>query len=282
MVRMYLALNGVLVSGRVKWPEFAKLAAQTGYLGTDVMLGDAMKDGAEKTRAMLKGLGVRPAVADFPVEFRKDDATFRAGLDKLDEQAKFMADLGCPRMFTYILSSSDTPKDQLRRLYKQRFTECARVLARHNVRLGLEFLGPLHIRKAMAYEFIWRMGDMLEFAKECGPNIGLQLDVWHWYWAGATLADIEKAGVERIVHVHFNDAAAMPPDHVRDNERLMPGDGVINLVGFLQTLQKIGYHDALSIEVFGKFVQAMTPQEAARIGLRKARAVFAKAGVKES
>src|SRR5580658_1202274 len=55
--RMYLALNGVLVSGRVKWPEFAKLAARTGYLGTDVMLADAMKDGVEKTRELLAGLG---------------------------------------------------------------------------------------------------------------------------------------------------------------------------------------------------------------------------------
>lgn len=279
---MYLALNGVLVSGRLKWPEFAKLAAQTGYVGTDLMLADAMKEGVEPTRALLAGLGVRPAVADFSVEFRKDEKTFRAGLEKLDEQAQFLSKLGCPRMFTWIMSSSDQPRDELRRIYKQRFTECSRILARHGVRLGLEFLGPLHIRKAMAYEFIWRMGDMLEFAKECGPNIGLQLDAWHWYWAGATLDDIVKAGVDRIVHVHFDDAAAMPADHVRDNERLMPGDGVIDLVGFLQTLEKIGYHDALSIEIFGKFVQAMTPQEAARVGLEKSRAVFAKAGLKES
>jgi len=279
--RMYLALNGVLVSGRVKWPEFAKLAARTGYLGTDVMLGDAMKEGVEKTRALLTGLDVRPAVADFPVEFRKDEATFRAGLDNLDASAKFMAGIGCPRMFTWIMSSSDTPRDELRRLYKQRFTESARILQRSGVRLGLEFLGPLHIRKQMAYEFIWRMGDMLEFAKECGPNVGLNLDAWHWYHAGATIDDILNAGVERIVHVHFDDAAAMPPEHVRDNERLMPGDGVIDLVGFLHALSKIGYRDALSIEIFGKFVQAMTPEQAARTGLEKARAVFAKAGLKE-
>jgi sugar phosphate isomerase/epimerase len=235
----------------------------------------------EKTRQLLTGLGVRPAVADFPVEFRKDEETFRAGLGNLEESAKFLAGLGCPRMFTWIMSSSDTPRDELRRIYKRRFTECAGILQRHGVRLGLEFLGPLHIRKAMAYEFIWRMNDMLEFAKECGPNVGLNLDAWHWYHAGATIDDILNAGAERIVHIHFDDAAAMPPEHVRDNERLMPGDGVINLVGFLQALAKIGYRDALSIEIFGKFVQAMTPEQAARTGLEKARAVFAKAGLKE-
>jgi sugar phosphate isomerase/epimerase len=54
------------------------------------------------------------------------------------------------------------------------------------------------------------------------------------------------------VHVHFNDAAQLPPEEVRDNERLLPGEGVIDLKGFLQALKKIEYQDALSVEVFGR------------------------------
>ncbi len=190
-----------------------------------------------------------------------------------------MAALGCPRMITWIMSSTDTPKDELRRTYKKRFMDCAHILARSHGRLGLEFLGPLHIRKANKYEFIWKMNEMLEFTKECGPNVELLLDAWHWYHAGATTEDILKAGKNRIVHVHFDDSANLPPEQVRDDERLMPGDGVINLVGFLQALQKIGYQDALSIEIFGKAVRAMPPEEAARMGREKARAVFQKAGI---
>jgi sugar phosphate isomerase/epimerase len=279
---MYLALNGVLVGGRVPWPEFAQLGAKLGYKGVDVMLDPVLKAGLKPTKTLLEGLNIRPAVTDLPVEFRKDDATFQASLPKLEEAAPFMTALGCPRMITWIMSSSDTPKDELRRIYKKRFTDCAHILARSHGRLGLEFLGPLHIRKAGKYEFIWQMNDMLEFAKECGPNVGLLLDAWHWHHAGATTGDIVKAGRDRIVHIHFDDSANLPPEQVRDDERLMPGDGVINLVGFLQALQTIGYEDALSIEIFGKFVRAMPPEEAARIGLEKARAVFKKAGIVES
>jgi sugar phosphate isomerase/epimerase len=279
---MYLALNGVLVNGRVPWPEFAQLASKVGYLGTDVALGGAMKAGLKPTKELLNGLHLKPAVTDLPVEFRKDDAAFRESLPKLEEAAPFISALGCPRMITWILSSTDTPKDELRRTYKKRFTDCAHILARSHGRLGLEFLGPLHIRKAAKYEFIWQMNDMLEFAKECGPNVGLLLDAWHWHHAGATTDDIIKAGRDRIVHVHFDDAANLPPEQVRDDERLMPGDGVINLTGFLQALQKIGYSDALSIEIFGKNTRAMAPEEAARMGLEKARAVFEKAGIKEN
>jgi sugar phosphate isomerase/epimerase len=275
---MYLSLNSVLVNNRVPWPEFPKLAAEVGYPGTDVMLRPAMAAGAAATNELLSRLKLKPAAIDFPVEFRKDQATFEAGLAKLDDQAKFAADIHCPRMVTYILSSSSTPREELRRTYKQRFTASAQVLAKHNVRLGLEFLGPLHFRKQFPYEFIWRMNEMLAFAKECGPNVGLLLDSWHWYHAGATTDDIIAAGRDRIVHVHFNDAPNLPPDEIQDNKRLLPGEGVIPLVDFLHALQKIGYTDALSVEVFGR-LQDKPPEEAARMGLEAARSVFKRARI---
>lgn len=279
---MYFSLNPTLVANRVPWPEFAKLAGRVGYRGVDVALDEAMASGLAAARSLLKTARVRPAVINFPADFRKGDEEFRASLPKLEEAAPFAAAIGCPRMMTYIMSSSETPKDELRRIYKKRFTESADILARSHVRLALEFLGPLHIRTRFPHEFIWRMGEMLEFAKECGPNVGLLLDVWHWHHAGGTTADILKAGKDRIVHVHFNDSAKLPPEEIRDNERLMPGEGVIDLLGALKALQTIGYDDALSVEVFGRHLKEMTPEAGARLGLESARAVLAKSGIRES
>ena len=277
---MYLSLNSVLLNGRVGWPEFAKLAGATGFPGTDVMSKPALQAGVEATRTLLSGLHVKPAVIDFPVEFRKDDAAFRESLPQLEPLAQFAADIGCPRMITWIMPSSKTPKEELRATYKQRFSESAAILAKHNVRLGLEFLGPLELRRQFPHEFICRMNYMLQFASECGPNVGLLLDSWHWHHAGATTDDIVQAGRERIVHVHFNDSPPLPPEQIHDNQRLLPGEGVINLIGFLQALQKIGYTDALSVEVFGR-LNNMPPDEAARQGLAASRAVFERAGVPE-
>lgn len=274
---MFLALNSVLVNHRVPWPAFPELAAQSGFAGVDIMLKPAMAAGAESTKMLLQRLNLRPAVVDFPVEFRKDNATFDAGLAKLDEQGKFAAAIGCPRMATYILASSDTPREELRELYRNRFSRAAEVLGRHGVRLGLEFLGPLQFRKAK-HEFIWRMNDMLAFAKDCGSNVGLLLDAWHWHHAKATTEDIIAAGRDRIVHVHFDDAPDLPPDQIHDNQRLLPGEGVINLTGFLQALDKIGYRDALSVEVFGR-MNNETPEVAARKGYEASREVLRKAGI---
>lgn len=276
---MYLALNGVPIGGNLAWPDFARLASVTGFGGVDLMLGPAMAAGVEPTRGLLAGLRLRPSFASLPVEYRKDDATFRTGLQKLEEAAPFCAAISCPRLMTYLMSSSETPKDELRRLYKARLSECAGILARSHCRLGLEFLGPLHIRKQFPHEFIWKMNEMLEFAKECGSNVGLTLDAWHWHHAGGTVADILAAGKDRIVVVHFSDAPDLPPDKIRDNQRLLPGEGIIDLTGFLKALEKIGYQDSLSVEVFGRGLKEMAPAESARLCLESSLAVFKKAAV---
>lgn len=268
---MYLSLNAVPIGGQLSWPEFAQLASATGFKGVDVNMAGAMAAGMDPTRALLKRLNLHPAFVSLPDT-----------LDKLEEAAPFSAAIGCPRMMTFIMSSSETPKDELRRSLKKRFTESANILARSHCRLGLEFLGPLHIRQRFPHEFIWKMPEMLEFAKECGPNVGLTLDAWHWYHAGGTVADILAAGRDRIVVVHFDDSSKLPPDQIRDNERLLPGEGVIDLTAFLRALDKIGYTDSLSVEVFGRGLKQLPPAESAKLCLDAGLRTFAKAGIVQS
>ena len=277
---MYLSLNAVPIGGKPTWPEFARLASRAGFIGVDVMLDAAMAEGVGKTRALLAELKLKPAFINLPVEFRKDDEAFKASLPKLEDAGPFAAAIGCPRVMTYLMSSSPTPKDELRRIYKARLSECARILARSHCRLGLEFLGPLHIRRSNPHEFIWKMPEMLEFAKECGSNAGLTLDAWHWHHAGGTVSDILNAK-GRIVVVHFDDSAKLPPEEIRDNQRLLPGEGVIDLAGFLKALQTIGYKDSLSVEVFGRGLKELPAEEAARLCLESGRAVLKRAGIVE-
>jgi sugar phosphate isomerase/epimerase len=278
---MYLSLNAVPIGGQLAWPDFARLASNTGFIGVDLMLDSAMKEGIERTQGLLQQLQLRPAYVGLPVEFRKDESTFTTGLAKLEEAAPFAAAIGCPRMMTHLMSSSDTPKDELRRTYKKRFMLCADILARSHCRLGLEFLGALHLRKQFPHEFIWKMPEMLQFAKECGPNVGLTLDAWHWHHSGGTTQDILAAGHDRIVVVHFDDAAKIAPEEVRDNQRVLPGEGIIDLTGFLQALQKIGYQDSLSVEVFGRGLKDMPPEQSAQLCHEYGLRALNKAGISE-
>jgi sugar phosphate isomerase/epimerase len=278
---MFVCLNSATIQGRVPWPEFAHLAHRTGYAGVDPYTGKAMAEGVDSTRALFKELRLKPSAVDFPVNFRDGDDAFQRDLKKLAPVAQFARAIGCPRMLTYIMSSTDKPKEEQRKIYKDRFTAAAEILARSGVRLGLEFLGPLHIRKAAKYEFIWRMDEMTTFARECGPNVGLLLDAWHWHHAGATPKDIVAAGKDRIVHVHLADAPKLPPEQIRDNERLIPGEGILDWKGFFGALKEIGYKDGLSPEIFGHGLKEKTPEEAARLALDGALKVMRESGIEK-
>lgn len=127
--------------------------------------------------------------------------------------------------------------------------------------------------------FIWTLPETAALARDCGPNIGVILDVWHWHHSGGTIADILATDPVRIVHVHLSDAKAMAPEDVRDNMRLMPGEGIIDLVGFLQALQKIGYAGGASPEPLGRIPPDMSAEDAAKLAFDTTTAVMKKAGV---
>ncbi len=275
---MFVCLNGSLVSGKVDWPEFAHLAARTGFPGTEVFLGKAMTEGLDSTRALLKTLKLKVPSVSLPVEFRKDEATFQSGLKNFEPAVRFVAALGSPGMTTWVLPSSENPKAEQWKIMKGRFQAMAAVLAKSRLRLGIEFVSPVHLRKLHPHEFIWRMDEMLAFAKECGPNVGLLLDSWHWHHAGATARDIVDAGAERIVHVHVSDAPKVPPEEIRDGQRLMPGEGIIDFTTFFQALKKAGYKGGVSPEVLGRLKQ-VAPEDGAKLGLRTTLIVMKKAGV---
>jgi sugar phosphate isomerase/epimerase len=276
---MYVSLSGALFNGRLRWPTLARFAAKVGYPGTDFMLAPAMKVGLAATRALLKELNLKPAVTNLPTSVTGNEASFQETLPQLDEAAKFSAAVGCTRMIMVTPASSETPKEELRKTLRDRLSAVSEILARHDVRLGLEFLGPLEYRSRSPHVFIYRMDEMVEFAKECGANIGVLLDSWHWYHAGSTVEDIVAAGKSRIVSVHVSDSAKLPPEQVRDNQRLMPGEGVIDLAGFFQALRKIGYEDGISPEVLGRVPADMSFEDAARLGLNTTLSVMRKAGV---
>ena len=274
---MYISLNPTLTANRLAWPEFARVAFELGFLGVDVNLAKAMESGADDTKKLLSTTRLKPAIVGLPVEYKKEEEDFRHDLPKLDGAARFARAIGCPRMGTWIMSSSPTPKVELRKIYLDRLSTICEVLAKHHVQLAIEFLGPLHIRKLHPHEFIYRMDEMLAFAKEIGANAGLMLDSWHWHHAGGTVQDIIAAGKERIVHVQVADAPALPPEQIKDGERLMPGEGIIDFNAFFGAVKKIGYRGGVSPEIFGRGLKNMLPEEGAKLGLSTTTAVMKKA-----
>ncbi|UUZ89861.1 sugar phosphate isomerase/epimerase [Paenibacillus sp. P25] len=145
-------------------------------------------------------------------------------------------------------------------LATRRLRTCAEILEAYGIRLGLEFVGPHHLRTRWANPFIWDIPSTLDWIDAIGKkNVGLLFDAYHWYTTEAGYEDILKLGASQIVHVHINDAPDVPVAEVLDNDRLYPGEGVIPLADFLRGLRQIGYSGVVAQEI-------LTPQPLTQTG----------------
>ncbi len=225
------------------------------------------KDGVSAVRALYTEAGIQPAAFGLPVEWRKDEETWKQGLEKLPRAAKAANAIGAGRTFTWILSCSDTrPLEENLAFHIERFTPIAQILADNGCELGLEFLGPKTLREMLPHPFLYKMFDMLELGEKIGDNVGILLDCWHWHTSEGTVADLEKLRPEQVTYVHVNDApkGVAMDDHI-DNVRGLPGEtGVIDIVGFLGTLKKIGYTGAVTPEPFKNELKEL-PDDTARL-----------------
>ena len=284
---MFVSLNGSVARG-VSGFDKARLAAKVGYGGVDWDLGPAKTAGVEATKALYAELKIEPTITNLPMArplpFSGEQAAFDQALTQLADDAAFCAAIGCQKMMVVLSPTGPLPKQEHRKIVRDRLAAISEVLQRSKLRLGLEFLGVQQFRMGRAGEpppnpFMWTLSETVALAKDCGANIGVVLDVWHWHHSGSTIADILATEKDRIVHVHVSDARPQPPEEVRDNQRVMPGEGSIDLVGFFQALKKIGYVDGVSPEPLGRVPADMLPEAGARLALETTLAVMKKAGV---
>lgn len=231
--------------------QLIRAAAQYGFAAVDAdARGLVARNGADGARELLQRHNVVLGSINLSVEWRSDEAAFRDGLARLADDAAAAAALGCTRCCTYILPSTDWPSAHFMALATRRLRTCAQVVGAYGVRLGLEFVGPHHLRTRWANPFIWTLQETLDWIDAIGePNVGLLFDSYHWYTNGLGVDDIAALRAEQLVHVHMNDAPDVPVHEALDNGRLYPGEGVIDLPGFLRALHAIGYNGVVAQEV---------------------------------
>lgn len=268
--------------GRIESDEhLIKLAGAYGFQAVDLDAASLInRYGEEQARELLASNGVVIGSIGLPVEWRTTEEAFLEGLEKLASSAAAAAALGCTSCCTYILPSTDLKAARFMALATRRLRTCAQILGAYGIRLGLEFVGPHHLRTRWENPFIWTLEETLEWIDAIGEsNVGLLFDAYHWYTNSLTVADIEALRPEQIVHVHINDAPDVPVEEALDNGRVYPGEGVIDLVGFLQALNRIGYKGAVSQEILSSEAESQSPEELAQRSKAGFDKVFGAAGL---
>ena len=101
----------------------------------------------------------------------------------------------------------------------------------------------------------------LEILRRSGrTEAGLCIDTWHHHWGPDDVTDLERLPGERIQIVQVNDAPAVRPadyGHATRYERLVPGDGAIDLAAIVRAVRSTGSQAPFIAEIFNADLVAM-------------------------
>jgi sugar phosphate isomerase/epimerase len=176
--------------------------------------------------------------------------------DRTQEPAMFaLADAFGSRQITTIRLVGDEVSDGL---LAERFAGLAARAAEHGVTIGLE---------PRAHSPMSTPGQAAALLEASGAaNAGIVLDAYHVHRAGVELDEI-AAVAGRIASIQLNDMHAEPrgtPAEDALEHRLVPGEGDIDLAGWLAGLESRGVSAPLAVEVLSREHNERTLDDAAR------------------
>jgi sugar phosphate isomerase/epimerase len=145
------------------------------------------------------------------------------------------------------------------------FAKLCTSAAEHGLTVQLEFLPWSKVPDLRAAWEIVRNADQ--------PNGGLTIDAWHYFRSGSDDGLLGAIPGSRILGVQLCDAPRDPEDHpvhATLHDRLLPGDGELDLGSLLSTLRHTGCRAPIGIEVFSDLLHQLPPVE---VGVRAGEAL---------
>lgn len=283
-----LLVPGMIGIHNVSLEDSIKLAKDAGFEGVSFDIFEAKAYADTHGLEALKDLfgEIIPGVWNPGVDWQ-NDATRDAQIEALKPVLDLAQELKATNVTTGIMpANNDRPYDEQYEYLQTRLKPLAEVLNEGDVRIGIEFITPKTLRDQFEHQFIYKMTDMLAFAKDIGTgNVGVLFDLWHHYCAHGSVADMDVLTAEDVQLVHTNDApVGLAIDEQQDLSRMLPmTTGVIPAVEMMQKLAAIGCDCGVAAEPFNKDLNdlaAKDPAAAARMAFEANEKLFAAAGLR--
>ena len=150
----------------------------------------------------------------------------------------------------FITNTGAHPKGDMAaamRITEWALKDLAPIAANHGVRLALEPLNPTSVNVESA---IWTVDQALAIIEATGRDeVGLCLDYWNIWQNAAIDQAIARAG-DRIFTVQASDWR----DPRSFADRIVPGDGVMQLGALLRATRAAGFTSLCVVEIFSNDV----------------------------
>lgn len=188
---------------------------------------------------------------------------YRLQLDEAKRRMELAARLGSP-YFVATPPRDDCPPSQLTERYKDLLAIGREV----GVKPTFEYIGFFKSVPglALAHKIAADTGD---------PDASVILDAFHNWNSGSTMDDLRALPLEMISHYHIDDAHPDKPMGTQmDPDRVMLGDGVIDLATEVAILKEKGYDGTVSLELFNADYWQEDPLDLLKRGMDRMQAVL--------
>lgn len=250
------SLHGSILKAGTTFEETLDLAKRFGFPGIDAPFAAVSALAEETSPAAVRDLFAAHDTSPSCMAFMAagilaPEAEFSGSLDKFEENCAVAASVGCTRTGTSFSNRVPMPPDEARQILKDRTTVLAERAEAHGIALGLEFLGLRTYKLEEPFPFINNLPNTMTMLRETGrPNVGLIFDSFHYFTSDGNLDQIRSLRAEDIVHLHVNDSPHANIMTLEDTERVLPGKGIMDLVGWFKAIAEIGFDGYVAIEIF--------------------------------
>lgn len=249
--------------------EKVRLVAQAGYQGIEPWINDVYEyvgrggEVRDLTRAVADhGLAVPCAIAlrgwgdavgeDYPVM-----------LDECRRRMELAARLGSP-----LIVATPPRVPAAIELIAQRYGDLLEIGRQAGVRPVMEYISVF--KSVHRLDQAWWI-----VQRQQHPDACLIADAFHTWNSNSDPELLTQVPPSKLVHYHIDDAPGTKPAGAQlDSDRVMPGDGVIDIPAEVRRLKQIGYSGWISLELFNRDLWAKNPADLLKSGLDRLREFF--------
>lgn len=270
-------LNTATIMGqKLTLPQQIDVAAKAGYDAIEPWLrdieafvksGGKLKDAAKKIKdaglTMQSAIGFAPWIVD-------DDGERKKGLEQAKRDMDLVKQLGGVRIAAPPSGATNKGGLELNKV-ADRYRALLEVGVKMDVIPQVELWG---FSKNLS-----RLGETALVAIEAAhPKACVLADVYHLHKGGSEFTGLKLLSGAAMQVFHMNDyPGKIARDKLTDADRVYPGDGDAPLTPMLRDLHALGFRGMLSLELFNRTYWKQDALEVAKTGLKKMKAVVAKA-----
>ncbi|MCF2650705.1 sugar phosphate isomerase/epimerase family protein [Niallia circulans] len=194
----------------------------------------------------------------------RTEEEYKALLEEYKEMLEYAQMLNIDRIVVVpLVSEKKIERGEIKQSCVKVLTELSDLANPYGVKLVLEFIGHPHATV-----------NTLSFANEIvaavnRENVGIVFDTFQFYAMNSTMEDLKNTDFSKVFLFHINDVEDFNPGILLDEDRLYPGDGVIDLHSILSIIKEKGFSDHASIELFRPEYYQLTAEEVVKTAKNK-------------